>query len=259
MKTLLSLSLAMCCASGFAQLSITENATTYSIDFSSTVSGVNNAAFTGAGFQSSPSAGQLDANAWSITGLSDGTLAFDAAGTTGDYARGTSDGGVTTGGMYGFDVDPGAGVNRALGFQPTASDMVPGSIRLKLENSTGSLIGKLVISYKVYVLNNEARSNSVTFQHSRDNSTYYLNSASKVTSTAIATGIWTSTTRTVELIGLNFPSGGNFYISWLTQDESGTGFRDEFAIDDIEITAYTAFAFQGFEGTGNWEISSGSG
>ena len=57
------------------------------------------------GFSSSPTAGQLDADAFAVTGLSDGDVNYGASQSTGDYARGSSTGGVSAGGLYAFDID----------------------------------------------------------------------------------------------------------------------------------------------------------
>lgn len=54
------------------------------------------AGFTGTGFSPTPAAGQLDSDDIIVTGLSAGDLMFGDVGTTGDYARGPSRGGVST-------------------------------------------------------------------------------------------------------------------------------------------------------------------
>ncbi len=243
-----------------AQLSIAENATPYVIDFDATVSGVNNGTYAGTGFADSPSAGQLDGNAWEVTDLSDDTHTFDEDGnTSGDFARGTSTGGAGTGGLYAFEVSAG---NYAFGFQPNGSDLTPGSIRLKLANATGSVIGKLVVSYTVYVYNDQDRANEIRFEHDANNANYLALSGNTITSTETAdvSPAWVAHPQSVTLDGLNISNGGNYYISWATDDVSGSGTRDEFAIDDIRITAYTLFAYQGFESSidDNWNITYGS-
>src|SRR5437868_6320935 len=77
---------------------------TYTVDFDNTVSGVNNGAITGSGFQASPAAGQLDSDAWAVTGWSDGALAYGGTQQTAstDYTRGAATTAVSTGGMYAF-------------------------------------------------------------------------------------------------------------------------------------------------------------
>ena len=56
--------------------------------------------FTGTGFQSAPTTGQLDSDDWAVSGFSDGSFDFGGTGTSGDFARGTSDVGVVIGGIY---------------------------------------------------------------------------------------------------------------------------------------------------------------
>jgi hypothetical protein len=105
-------------AFAFAQLSLTTSGATVTIDFDNTVSGVNNGTFAGSGFQPSPSAGQLNSNAWAMTGWSNGTLNFGGTQNSGDFARGTTTAAVTTGGVYALN----DGGNRRFLIQPAASD-----------------------------------------------------------------------------------------------------------------------------------------
>jgi hypothetical protein len=74
-----------------AQLEITAIGSPVSIDFSG---------FMGSGFAPDPAADQLDSDTWSVTGLSDGDVEFGGSGLSGDFARGSTTGGVTTGGVY---------------------------------------------------------------------------------------------------------------------------------------------------------------
>ena len=125
-------------------------------------------AFDGSGFANSPSTGQLDSNYWRATGLSQGDGTFGGDHTSSDFAGGESTGGISSGGIYSFDV----GSNRTLGVQPTGSDMTPGSIGLKLTNTTGTAIDQWTINYDLWVNNNEQRSNSVKLSYSLDDSNY---------------------------------------------------------------------------------------
>jgi len=128
----------------FGQLSISSLGTSYTIDFDNTVSGINSGQFTGTGFQSSPSSGQIDSDGIIATGFSS-SLSFGGTGTSGDFARGADDGAVTTGGLYAFLV---SSSNYGLGVQPGGSDFTPGTIVMKISNGTGSTITSLFVSYK---------------------------------------------------------------------------------------------------------------
>ena len=227
-----------------AQLSITSTDTPFTIDFDNTVSGVNNGQFTGSGFTTSPGTGQLNSNAFSVLGLSDGDLLFGGTGTTGDYARGDTTGGVTTGGIYAFTVATG---NNILGFQPSDADMTPGEIILKITNNSGVSASSIKVEYNIWELNNSTgpRSTSLTFSYSPDNSTY-----TPVPSVDFTTGDaadfppqWKSPSSThlkvfiIDLTGSELNNGSSFYLKFSTNDNAGTtGDRDELGIDDIKIT-----------------------
>lgn len=213
------------------------------IDFDTTVANVNNGAFAGAGFQSSPTAGQLDSDAWAATGWSNGSLAFGGTQTTAstDYTRGAAAASVVTGGFYGFDVDTGAAVNRALGIQPGGSDWAPGTLTLRLQNQTGTTINQLSINYTIYVRPDQGRANSFNFSHSADDSSYTAEATLDYTSPAAATvSVFVTETRSITLTGLSVADNDFYYLRWSGADVSGSGSRDEFALDDIEITAIGA-------------------
>ena len=149
---------------GYSQLSINSNDVDYTIDFENTITGVNNGPFDGSGWNSTPSSGQLDADAWAQTGMSDGSLVFGANGTTGDYARNNGSvvnfgTGVTAGGWYAFDINGG----KALGIQPASSDWTSGSLTLKIQNNTGSTITSIGLGYDIICYNDQQRSNSFNF------------------------------------------------------------------------------------------------
>lgn len=218
----------------FAQLSIDALSTNYTIDFDATVSDVNNGTYTGTGFLNTPGTGQLDADAWAISGLSDGDKAFGVENTSGDHARGFSSGGVSTGGLYAFDIGSG---NIALGFQPAGSDWTPGSLTLKIQNNTGSSINSLDVTYTIYVLNDQGRGNDFNLAYSFDDMTYTNVTSLDFTSTEAADGspTWTQTVKTTTISGLDIADGDFYFIRWYGDDNLGGGSRDEFAIDDIII------------------------
>ena len=119
--------------------------------------------FDGSGFSPTPSAGQLDSDMWAIDRFSDGLLNFGDTQISNDFARGSSSGGETKGGIYAFDT---GGGNIALGIQPGGDDWAPGSLTLKLQNNTGQTLTALDISYSIYLYNNAGRASSFNFSHS---------------------------------------------------------------------------------------------
>ncbi len=202
--------------------------------------------FDGSGFAPSPSAGQLDSDIWRVTGLSDGAMNFGDTKTSGDFARGSSTGGVSTGGVYSFDV---GGGNTTLGVQPGGSDFTPGDFTLKIENTTGNTVADVYVSYTIWTYNDQDRANSLNFSWSLDDATYTTVPSLDYTTpgTADAPPAWTSVSRSTTLTGVNLPAGGFLYLKWTGNDVSGSGSRDEYAIDDIEarIGGSTAITFAG--------------
>ncbi|PHS61921.1 MAG: hypothetical protein COB12_11530 [Flavobacterium sp.] len=190
--------------------------------------------FTGAGFTPNPTAGQLDSDVIIVSGFSNGSLNYGDSGTSGDFSRGQNDGGVGTGGIYAFEVIPG---EFALGVQPGGSDFTPGFIEIKTTNTTGNNLGAFDISYDIYVYNDQNRTNSFSFSYSTDGINYIdvtdLDFASL--STADGTPIWVKTTKTATFYG-EVPDSGNLYLRFTGDDVSGSGSRDEFAINNFSIT-----------------------
>lgn len=188
--------------------------------------------FTGAGFAPIPEAGQLDSDIIIANGFSFGSLDYGSTQTTDDYARGLDVGGdVGTGGIYAFDVD-GAG-NIALGVQPTASDFTPGEFDLRIENTTGASLNNFMISYGIYVNNNENRSGSLNFSYSTDNITYTPVASLDYTSNEASDALGFININRSGSFSATVASGAFIYIRFEGDDVSGSNSRDEFAIDNI--------------------------
>jgi len=238
MKTFYTCALALLCtllsSPSFAQLSITNSSSTYSINFDTTVPGVNNGTISGNGFTNNPAAGQLDSDAWSIVGVSDGLLDYGQNRTTGDFARGNSSGSVSSGGIYAFNIGSN---NRALGVQPTGSDFTPGSINLKVTNNTGAPLNEINLTYTIYVRNDQDRSNSVNLSYSTNNANFQdVPSVAMVTPQGKdASPSWTGNQKTTALTNLAIPAGSSLYIRWASNDAGGSGSRDEIALDNIIV------------------------
>ncbi|MBN1994563.1 MAG: lamin tail domain-containing protein [Anaerolineae bacterium] len=194
--------------------------------------------FSGSGFAPTPNIGQLDSDIWIVNGLSDGDILFGDIQTTGDFARGLSAGGVTTGGIYAFDV---GGGNNILGVQPIGTDFTPGEITLRLQNNAGATLTQLNIAYDIWYLNDQDRANSLNLSHSSDDITYTSIVALDFTTPQAADALpaWQSTPRSTSLTGLNIANGNFFYLKWTGDDVSGAGNRDEYGLDNVQITLPT--------------------
>ncbi|MFN0276526.1 MAG: Calx-beta domain-containing protein [Chitinophagales bacterium] len=209
--------------SAIAQLSLSSAGSAETIDFTG---------FDGTGFSASPSGGQLNSNTWAALGFSDGDVGFGGEGITGDFARGSTSGLVTTGGVYAVDISG----NQGLMVQPTADDFTPGSFTLRMINNTGITIGQLDVSYSIYVLNDQGRANSYNLTYSTDDVTYTSVPEADYTSPEAADFTPYLETITTSITGFSVADGEYLYLRWTGEDVSGSGSRDEFALDDISIT-----------------------
>ena len=195
------------------------------VDFSS---------FAGEGLSPSPTAGQLDSTTWQVGGFTDGTLGYGGTGVTGDFARGTSSGGVTTGGLYAFQVASG---DSALGVQATGTDFNPGFFELRIRNMTGSAIADWNVGFDLYCRNDQGRSTAWDFSYSTDGQSFAdvpsvaFRSPTTADSTAFARTAFST------LIPASVADKDPFYLRWTSYDFAGSGSRDEFALDNVSITA----------------------
>ena len=228
----------LCFKSGACALTIDFAGITVTEDFND---------FRGDGFSPDPLSGQLDSDEWKVTGLSSGTGTFGASHTNGDFSRGTSEGGVSTGGVYAFDVDNDSlSENYALGVQPAGRDFTDGSLILQLFNNTGFNLTSLLIEYDVFVYNDQDRTNSLSLLYSDDDLSYMDIADTDVVSPADedVSPQWESYTFSVNLGNMEILDNDNFYLQWYGSDEGGSGSRDEFALDNLRITGYMAAAGQ---------------
>jgi hypothetical protein len=218
-----------------AQLSVDNLDQTYTIDFDNTVAGVNEDVFNGGGFASTPAAGQLDADAWAVEGMSDGNKPFGVENTTGDHARGTSVGGETTGGVWAFEVEAG---NYALGVQPGGSDFTPGYFGFVLQNNSGSDVNFIEFSYDIWVYNDADRANSFNGEFSLDGINWGPIPEMEFTTPELLDDpvAWVKTEMAVAgFFGTVLPDGGYLYFRWNSDDVSGSGSRDEIGLDNIQV------------------------
>jgi hypothetical protein len=218
------------------------------IDFDTTEDGVNDGAFQGDGFAPNSATGLLNSNAWSISGFTDGSIAFGGTSTDGqDFDRGPSTGDETVGGIYGFETSTN---NFSLGIHPATGDFAPGAITLRFQNQTGTTITSLSLGYKVYVYNGQDASNSLAFSHSSNNSSYTsISGINCITPTTADTSGWTSYYRVVTITGLSLTNNNYYYLRWSGATVSGSSQFDDISLDDITLVANPTTTFASFEGT----------
>lgn len=240
-------------------LQVTTANTAYNVNFDTTVDGVNNGTFTGAGVQSIPEDGELNSFSWAFTGFSDGAVNF-GGGSPEDsaYDVGSSEGGVIDGGLYAFEVAPG---NVAMGVQPAAGEFIPGSATFRFQNQTGATINSLSVGYKVYVYNDEPGSSSFNLSHSQSaTGTFTAVNDVNHTTPAAADAVpgWKAYYKVVTITGLSIASNGYYHLRWSSDAVSGTAF-DEIALDDISIVANPTTNFASFTGNAETFTVAGNG
>lgn len=190
--------------------------------------------YTGTGFSPGATGTDLDSNIFICTGASSGAVAYGDTKTGGDYGRGTSNGDVSSGGIYAFDTD-GAG-DMSYGVQPTSNDFTPSTFEVRILNTTGAALSNFTVSYDIKVNNNEPRSNSYNFGYSNDNATFTAVAALDYTSPAAADALGFVTIPRTTTITTTVADGAYLYLQFSSDDVSGSGSRDEFGLDNLVVS-----------------------
>lgn len=190
--------------------------------------------FRGDGFSNAPSATQLDSNTYRATGLSDGDGAFGGVHDTGDFARGSSTGGVVSGGIYAFDV---GGGNFGVGVQSTGSDFTPGTFTIRIANNTGGDIDGIDLEADGFFFNDAERSTQWIFEFSLDDNTYTPFETLDSPEASDDTPAWELDATTGNLPLPVISDGAQFFLRIRGDDLAGSGSRDEFALARLSITA----------------------
>ena len=216
-----------------AALVVSSGNSPVTVTFDETLTGVNEGPFAGLGWSPTPAKGQLNSEAWALNGIGGG-LPFGGTSSNVALERGTSLGGVTSVGIYAFDV----GNNLILGIQPGGSDFTPGSITLRVRNDTGQLVTHWNLSYDIFYYNDQLRGNRLDFSYSADDALYTSVPALDFISPAArdVPAIWSSTPRNLSL-EQEIAHGESLYLRWAGDDAIGSGSRDEYGIDNIQVMA----------------------
>jgi hypothetical protein len=227
MRNILFITLLHCIVSStlYAQIPELNLQTAVKIDFQS---------FKATGFAPSTDQGRLDSRAWRVTGLSDGMMQFEGTYLGGDYGRGISPGKISSGGVYAFQVNA---ATRILGFQATGTDLIPGTLTLKINVKDLDKADRIEISYDAYVMNDQNRSTAVKFEWSADDNTYTkvdgLHFNTPIASESQAS--WQMTTLEGKILTPATISSDVIYLRWVMNDAGGSGSRDEWGISNIQI------------------------
>jgi hypothetical protein len=215
-----------------AQLQILNVNQEYKINFEETIPGVINGQFQGLGFSASPVEGQLNSNAWSVTGLAGGDMDFGGEGTTGSFAMGMADAGVDAGGIY---AHPANGSSAKLMFQPSDDNLTPGSVILKIQNNTGRHIDYLYSRFVFYQYNDKDGSNRISFQVSDDDMENWDQYWTRTTTATAQTNPNLTTTSYRGFIPVSILPGEFVYYRWYFEDAGGGDGHDEMFVDEISV------------------------
>ncbi|MGC6427152.1 MAG: PEP-CTERM sorting domain-containing protein [Akkermansiaceae bacterium] len=149
--------------------------------------------------------------------------------------RGSSSGGVGTGGAYAFDV---GGGNVALGVQPAGSDFTPGYFQLEVTNDSGAALTAVELGFTGYYYNDQPTANSLALSYSTDGTSFIpIGGASFVSPELADAAGWTVGVAYSGSVAVSIPDGGSLFLRWDGNDVSGSGARDEFALDDVSFGA----------------------
>ncbi|TVR77555.1 MAG: hypothetical protein EA412_10865, partial [Chitinophagaceae bacterium] len=204
----------------------------YIINFEESVPGVLNGQYQGTGFSATPAPGQLNSNAWSVTGLSGGDVLFGDEGVTGSFARGTADQGVSLGGIY---AHPANGSSSKLMFQPDDDELNPGSIILKIQNNTGRDVDYIRTSFVYQRFNDQNNSTRTTFAVSDDDMLSWVDRWSNTTPVNAQANPNLTFTNPRHFTPVDLADGDYVYLRWTIEAISGTGERDEIFLDEFKI------------------------
>lgn len=161
-------------------------------------------------------------------------MPFGETNTSGDYARGLTEPGVTTGGLYTLNNHRD---HRGIYIQPSGSDFTPGEVVMRVKNSTSTAINTLYLGSNLIAYNDEDRATVVTVEYSLDDVNFtYINNITtyQIADTSPSLNYYVLS----DTINLSSPlmTGDYVYIRFLFEDGAGSGQRDEVGIDNIWIT-----------------------
>lgn len=241
LRTLLPAFMALSAGSLFAQVPFNVPNTPVVIDFDNDLPGVNNGPFSGAGFAPFPAPGQLSSLAWTSWGWQNGHLLYGSTHNTLNttFARGHATGPAGAAGIYAFS---GTGLDgRALGIQPDVRNLNPGSILMRAQNNTSSIITELDVAFDFFYRNNGNRSLSFSVAHTVDHPDFHSEpSLTQVTPTTSTGNAWVRNHKSFNVRNVRLMPGATFYVRFQIARVSGYGDDDEIALDNLVLTPYAS-------------------
>ncbi len=233
-----------------AQLSMT--GTPVTVDFSTTVTNVNNGAFNRASGNaisaSTPASGQLDADAWSFV-----TDNFQALNLRTPFATpNVGSGNLTIADSSTFTGTNNSGIascirngNRMVYVGPTQGQFSSGAITLRLINGLATACTRIRVSYEVRFYNDQNRAIRSGFMHAPDSTNFTeIPSMEARSGLTAAAGLarWEYQSRVMDIYPAEaLAAGGDYFLRWFIDDLDaalGTTDRDEFYLDNITVTAF---------------------
>ena len=173
---------------------------------------------------------------------------MSAAGITANWTTGTNVTAVnatacapspTAGARYNWGTT--ACTDRAIGFMTSGSYASPNSILAHYRNTSGSTFANITVSFDIERYRVNTTAFSLTFFTSTDGTTWTAQTAGDVASTVFATGTSAytfgtpaSTTRTVNITGINVPNNGDFYVRWIFS--TGGSNSQGMGLDNVSLT-----------------------
>lgn len=197
--------------------------------------------FRGDGFVPNPVAGQLDSDIFIVTGVEGTDLTYGASDTNGKHSRGDSTGNVANNnggsGIYAFDFT-GSTTDYALGVQARGNTFTPGTIEVRIQNTSASALEFFSIDYNVLALNNENRGMEIDFSYSTDGTNFTTEPSMYFTSPAGQDNpaiLYTGTRSLLIRVGTPVAVNDYLYLRFSGDQNGGTNARDEIAIDNILV------------------------
>ncbi|HTH47905.1 MAG TPA: PEP-CTERM sorting domain-containing protein [Candidatus Limnocylindria bacterium] len=208
-------------------------------------------------------------NGWKVAG--NGATPDYSTGTTATTrAGGTSGTGILTstsgGGTYNFaNGVTASSTDRAVGFLTSGSYASPDSLMVQLQNTSGSTVGKLDVSYDIEKYRSGSRAFDVNFFYSTDGSTWTSASsgdhsfAADANNTVVSNPPITTSISQFSISGINVANNSTIYLRWAYTGSGGSSNAQGLGFDNINVmlevpepSSYAAIAGLGLIGFGVW-------